>query len=453
MYNLLHFTALFLHLLLTQPSLTNASSAQPPPPPSESESESKSTDQSQSSPVKLEFKLDSVLRIGFNEQRTLVSDTLPALQDDDTSNAQSVSSSNSPFELHNNTLGHRDTILPDPSDPHTVLALGNMAFNAYYEPEGAEWVKIPGWESSDGFGSTKSAIRGYIYKSTDPHQQIIIIALKGTSLSTPFQGGKTGVNDKLNDNKMFSCCCGKAGWSWRAVEGCNCANSAATQCQSQCVQDASDYRESYYRLATTIADAAMSMYPLWTVWTTGHSLGGSLASLVALTFDLPAFTYETPGDLLFAKRIGLLPPAPPSFHSSTQTQFSILKREDGGDEEDWSEFLETLEIYQYGNDGDPIYLGTCMKGIYSSCWLGGYAMETKCHIGKNKPGGKRLLSMQDETVNPDFSILAKESINNHGIQFVLDSFLRKWEYVPECRVNSLQQGGKCVDCENWSWLP
>ncbi|KAI9351518.1 Alpha/Beta hydrolase protein [Obelidium mucronatum] len=347
-----------------------------------------------------------------------------------------------------------------------------MAFNAYYEPDSTEWLPIPGWAPKDGFGSTKSAIRGHIYKSTDPQIKVIVIVIKGTSLQTPFQGGKTGANDKLNDNKMFSCCCGKAGWSWRAVEGCACANSAATECKLQCVQEASDYKESYYRLATTIADAAMDMYPTFTAWTTGHSLGGSLASLVSLTFDLPAITFEPPGDFLFAKRIGLLPPAPPAFLSSKSNEFTMSKSTTTS-EENWDDFLETLEIYQFGNDGDPIYLGTCMSGIYSSCWLGGYAIETKCHLGKEcvytvgtdgkKPpdgGGSggghketvlRIQSDQEMSENKDdstVSIFAKESINNHGIQFVLDSFLRKWEYVPECKVRR-----DCVDCGSWSWLP
>lgn len=36
-------------------------------------------------------------------------------------------------------------------------------------------------------------------------------------------------------------------------------------------------------------------YPEATVWFTGHSLGGSLASLLALDAAAPAFCYEAPG--------------------------------------------------------------------------------------------------------------------------------------------------------------
>lgn len=37
------------------------------------------------------------------------------------------------------------------------------------------------------------------------------------------------------------------------------------------------------------------VYPEATVWFTGHSLGGSLASLLALDAGAPAFCYEAPG--------------------------------------------------------------------------------------------------------------------------------------------------------------
>ncbi|KAI8618516.1 Alpha/Beta hydrolase protein [Chytriomyces sp. MP71] len=400
-----------------------------------------------------------------------------------------------PASSNSFSLGHKDVLLPDHTDPATVLSLGLMAYNAYYEPQSSDWLPVPGWEPSHGFGGSKSAIRGHIYKSD--HHDVVVIVIKGTSLQQPFTGGQTATNDKLNDNKMFSCCCGKAGWSWRAVAGCDCANSAATECKSQCVSEASDYPESYYRLATTITDAARDMFPFSTIWMTGHSLGGSLASLVALTFDYPAFTFETPGDLLFAKRIGLLPPAPPSFHEpramtrenpTSKRLFSLSYPTQppgpgGGDADNWDAFLESLEIYQFGNNGDPAYLGTCTASIYSSCWLGGYAIETKCHLGKecvydlDKDGQSRpslsstlaRLSLQEEGAEglkemplmPKREVLprerdavtrlAKESINNHGIKFVVENLLSKWKYVPECRVNYLNE--KCVDCETWSWLP
>jgi putative lipase involved disintegration of autophagic bodies len=46
--------------------------------------------------------------------------------------------------------------MPDPQDPHTVLALGKMTYNAYYEPSDKDWLKVPGWDVV-----SLSLIRGY----------------------------------------------------------------------------------------------------------------------------------------------------------------------------------------------------------------------------------------------------------------------------------------------------
>jgi lipase ATG15 len=50
----------------------------------------------------------------------------------------------------------------------------------------------------------------------------------------------------------------------------------------------SSFDGSYYNLAQTIYLAVREWFPKHTsIWMTGHSLGGSLAGLVALTNDVP----------------------------------------------------------------------------------------------------------------------------------------------------------------------
>lgn len=92
------------------------------------------------------------------------------------------------------------------------------------------------------------------------------------------------------------------------------------------------------------------LFPTANIWLTGHSLGGALAALLGSTFGVPAVAFESPGELLAASRLQLpLPPQSPVTH-----------------------------IY---HNADPIPQGTC-TGIGSVCAQSGYALETRCHMGK-----------------------------------------------------------------------
>jgi lipase ATG15 len=116
----------------------------------------------------------------------------------------------------------------------------------------------------------------------------MVITVKGTS-PTWIGGGPTTSRDKFNDNMMFSCCCAYVDVSWRPI--CDCATST-TSCSESCIIKKSNFADSYYNMAQTIFLAIRAMYPRISVWMTGHSLGGALASLLALTNSVPAFAYE-----------------------------------------------------------------------------------------------------------------------------------------------------------------
>ena len=96
-------------------------------------------------------------------------------------------------------------------------------------------------------------------------------------------------------------------------------------------------------------------YPHTSFWLVGHSLGGSVASLVGMRFHIPTVTFEAPGERLAALRLGLV--ASPD---DAMSQDYIT------------------HIY---NNLDPLSWGAC-KGPLSFCAQAGYAMESKCHAGQ-----------------------------------------------------------------------
>ena len=103
------------------------------------------------------------------------------------------------------------------------------------------------------------------------------------------------------------------------------------------------------------------MYPTSDIWLVGHSLGGALASLLGTTFGLPAVAFEAPGERLAAARLHLpLPPRDPLSVSG----------------------LPRAPVTHVYHTADPIPQGVC-TGISSPCASAGYALETRCHLGKS----------------------------------------------------------------------
>ncbi|KAK4686066.1 lipase ATG15, partial [Tremellales sp. Uapishka_1] len=85
------------------------------------------------------------------------------------------------------------------------------------------------------------------------------------------------------------------------------------------------------------------------------NLGGSVASLIGLSFGAPAVTYEAPGERMAASRLHLpLPPGMPA---------------------------EKTGVTHVYHTADPIPMGSC-TGTYSGCYAAGFALESKCHTGQ-----------------------------------------------------------------------
>ena len=106
-----------------------------------------------------------------------------------------------------------------------------------------------------------------------------------------------------------------------------------------------------------------NIYPSANLWLVGHSLGGALASLLGSTYGLPAVAFESPGERLAAHRLHLpLPPSP------SQSPFGSS-----------SAPVAVTHVY---HTGDPIPQGLC-TGFASPCAQAGYALESRCHLGKS----------------------------------------------------------------------
>jgi lipase ATG15 len=147
------------------------------------------------------------------------------------------------------------------------------------------------------------------------------------------------------------------------------------------------------------------------------SLGGALASLVALTNELPCIAFESPGDLQYASRLGLLPKTTP---------------------EELDRYLSNMEIYHFGNTGDPVYLGQC-TGVTSSCYWLDYALESKCHIGKECIYDHTKV-LRDET--------SMASIQYHSIEYVINNIIKP-SPLPIC---TYQPSCLATECQTWTFV-
>ncbi|KAI6107340.1 Alpha/Beta hydrolase protein [Pisolithus croceorrhizus] len=248
-----------------------------------------------------------------------------------------------------------EVVGPNVTDRETLLALAKMTNNAYLAGRDSGWYDVTGFNNSIPVGWEPSAdgLRGHIFVSSD--NTTVILSIKGTSAGwITGGGGPTVRKDKLNDNLMFSCCCARVGPTWSTVCGCY---KGAGKCSNSCVEASLLDEELFYSIGLNLYNNITYMYPHANIWVTGHSLGGSVSSLLGATFGAPVVAFEAPAEKLAATRLHL--PSPPSTHHITH-------------------IIHTA---------DPIAMGTC-NGVTSSCSLAGYAMETRLRISSCFPSYK-----------------------------------------------------------------
>ncbi|KAG0702953.1 alpha/beta-hydrolase [Suillus ampliporus] len=302
-----------------------------------------------------------------------------------------------------------DILEPNVESRETLLELAKMTNNAYVPRDDSQWYELgENWHTHYPFGWEPDAdgLRGYVFAT--PDNSIVILSIKGTSAAAWGDAGPTAKKDKLNDNLLFSCCCAKIDWTWTAVCGCH---RGGWKCDQNCLEQALVEDSLFYPIGMNLYNNLTYMYPTSDIWIIGHSLGGALASLLGITFGTPVVAFESPGEKMATRRLHL--PSPPSTHHVTH-------------------------VY---HTADPIAMGTC-NGVLSSCALGGFAMETRCHQGKS--------IVYDTVSNLSWSV----DIRKHGIVSVIDEILGKpWQpsedvgrSVPLAVVEE-----DCVECYSWEF--
>ncbi|KAH9043272.1 alpha/beta-hydrolase [Lactarius pseudohatsudake] len=243
---------------------------------------------------------------------------------------------------------------PDVQDKHTLSQLARISGNAYALPGQKNWYDVDSaWNNSFPFGweDSTEGFRGHVFLS--PDNGTAILSIKGTTVQGP-----TSKKDKFNDNLLFSCCCARIDFSWIFSTVCDCFSGHWT-CDDTCLTQALIEDSLFYSVGMNLVKNLTLQYPDANVWLVGHSLGGALASLLGTTFGFPVVAFESPGERLAARRLHL--PLPPLSNTSG---------------------LPVTPVTHVYHNADPIPQGAC-TGFRSACASAGYALETRCHLGKS----------------------------------------------------------------------
>ncbi|CDH57264.1 atg15p [Lichtheimia corymbifera JMRC:FSU:9682] len=289
-------------------------------------------------------------------------------------------------------------MLPDISHKASVLALAMMARNAYHDKidDRGDWYDLGApWNLNESFGWESDGIRGHVFGNRD--KSIFIISIKGSS------SGKTRHNDSVNEKLLFSCCCGNEDHSEQQPT-CDCKMNE-NACDNHCLENRIKGSEFYYDMAMRIYKDISDRHPQSTIWLTGHSLGGAVASLVGQTFLVPIVSFGIPGDQFAARKLHL--PHAPGL---------------------------PLPVWHYGHTADPIFAGKC-SNVDGGCR--DYIAETQCHTGK--------VCEWDTVKDKGWDA----SLRHHQIEHMIEYLLKDEESsLPECK----PENKECSDCGQWKYV-
>jgi lipase ATG15 len=306
-----------------------------------------------------------------------------------------------------------------------VYSLANMAKSTYYNLPINYFVDIKTNKTLD-VGISNDTVHAYLFSNNDYSQNVI--AFKGTSLGLLENSSK---NDKFNDNLFFSCCFYEQS-SMFNNEHCECKNDRELcysrfnrhfkfkfveqkSCYTKCYKNSTSFLNNYYKIAINIVENTKKIiqFDKNKVLFTGHSLGGTLSTLMGITYNFTSVSFQSPGEKHYIDLLNL-------YYDDTILQ----------------------NIYNIGHNADTIYTGKC-NGLFSWCYLAGYIIETKCHIG----------NVCDYDVINKLGI--SESIITHPIKYVIDNIITQWKddndnqtlVLPKCIFKP-----ECDECQDWKYI-
>ena len=328
---------------------------------------------------------------------------------------------NKVYEIGTNSVSNmNDTVIIDYDN---IRQLAIMCYDAYLAQNATTWVDTKLNVTVD-LSLSPDSVHAYLFSNVD--KTVNVVAFKGTSIYWQSTHTSSSVyNDRFNDNLYFSCCFYKQSNLFEK-DMCVCTmpeypsdacpnlsdelnpllfGRDYRNCYKTCYQNSTKYENNYLNVGKKIISNVQKLVDFQTsqVVFTGHSLGGMIATLMGLEYEKQVITFEAPGTQHYIQKTGLIDPFKMKRHL----------------------------VYNFGHTADIIFKGKC-NGAMSWCYLGGYVMETKCHIG---------YVCEYDTVG---ELGMKESIFAHPIKFVIDSVIDRWnKSLPRCTKM------ECHDCTQW----
>ncbi|WUR02463.1 putative lipase ATG15 [Vairimorpha necatrix] len=201
-----------------------------------------------------------------------------------------------------------------------LVSLLEMSINTYHDEDLPSLIYKYGYDRD-----------GMRCKLFDFHGALVL-AIKGTSLNIlGYELGETSENDKEMVNIMFKKC-----KRHRQERDCEYLKKIKFD------------KLGYLSKLQNILTYVKYLYPNKKIFLTGHSLGGTLASLLSPTFDLQCVTFSSPGDLYISRIL--------------QIRNKKIKE----------------NLSHFGMCNDSIFSGRCDR----LCKLLGYSVDTVKHNGR-----------------------------------------------------------------------